>query len=275
MGSSLLNYRVITVASFVAIWNFPSGLLSSTNNNSELPDMAVLRRLPHWRFTTKAYEQEALRLFLEEANGVARELKLPEHLPITKNDLIEIYIGPPALVVLGMISTSNYAYYASVGRTFSGLNLRNQGKQFDETKMEFTWPVVRKDTNQAFQVATQMMAAVKIDVSTLNMDCAVTIDATEPQEMRGKDFIPDYWVTWRRLGKVIAYIEFVEPTRAIRQLHVWDPKYILRKPIRFPNLAELLNQTNTPVMPAWISNQLISTSVTNQARVLVEPQNTK
>src|SRR5437773_7366863 len=36
------------------------------------------------RFTTKAYEREALRLVIEEANRAASDLRLPEALPITE-----------------------------------------------------------------------------------------------------------------------------------------------------------------------------------------------
>src|SRR5260221_9518428 len=54
----------------------------------------ILGHLPHWRFTTDAYKREALRLLIQEANSVARDLRLDESLPITTNSLTEIYIGP-------------------------------------------------------------------------------------------------------------------------------------------------------------------------------------
>lgn len=206
----------------------------------------VLRHLPHWSFTTKAYQEEALKLMLEEANKVAHELKLPEQLPITRSNLIEIHIGPPALVALGFVTTSNYSYNVGWGRSFSGLTRWNHGGTFEPVKKAYTWPISRLDTNRAFQVATQILTAVGMDVTALTRDCTIEISAPKPEASGGTHFIPDYWVNWKKDGKLVAFIEFVEPTRSIRQLKVADPKYILRERIKIPNLAQLLSQTNAP-----------------------------
>jgi len=216
---------------------------------------SVLRHLADWRFTTKAYQDEALRLMIKEANKVARELGLREQLPISRSNLIEIYIGPPALVRLGFVSTSNYAY--NVDRQFSGLTQRNLGETLDQVKAAYTWPISRLDTNKAFQVATQILRAIRMDAAALNRDCRREIYAPKPEALGGTHFFPDYWVTWRKAGELVAFIEFVEPTRCIRQLVVKDPKYVLRERIRVPNLARLLNQTNVPAdTPTKPSEQL-------------------
>ncbi len=48
-------------------------------------------------YTTSAYRLEALKLVLEEANKLARELNLAENLPIVQSNLVESYISPPRL----------------------------------------------------------------------------------------------------------------------------------------------------------------------------------
>jgi hypothetical protein len=207
-------------------------------------ELSILRHLPSWTFTTKAYQREAVRLMLEEANRVAKELSLPEQIPITESNLTEVYISPPALVRLGRISTSNYVYYASVGRTFSGLEQAIQAETWGRILAEHRWPIGRMDTNRAFQAATQIMSAVGMDVAALNRDCRVEIHVALPEGPRGKYFIPDYVVHWKKPGSLGAHVEYFEPTKSIHQLHVWDAKYILRKPMQVPNLAELLDQTN-------------------------------
>src|SRR5436189_5095699 len=45
-----------------------------------------------FHFTTKAYEREALRLVVEQANVVAKQLQLPESLPITEATLSRAFI---------------------------------------------------------------------------------------------------------------------------------------------------------------------------------------
>jgi hypothetical protein len=208
---------------------------------------AVLRRLPDWRFTTKAYQEEALRMLLEEANSAARELGLKENLPILKNDLIEVHIGSPARIALGTISTTNYAYVAGVGRAFSSLVLRDRIGTFERARAKYTWPISRMDTNHAFQVATQLLASVRIDVAALNRECSIGVGASILEETDGRSFVPIYWVAWGKSGRTPASIEFLEPERSVRQIHIYEPRYILRKPAIIPNLAELLGQTNAPI----------------------------
>jgi len=77
-----------------------SAVKISPINESE---KSVLRNLPDWRFTTKAYREEAVRLMLKEANRVAALLPLHERLPIKETDLIERWVGPPASVCLGWV----------------------------------------------------------------------------------------------------------------------------------------------------------------------------
>ena len=220
------------------------------------PDDSILRNLPNWQFTTKAYQLEALRLLVDEANSVAKELNLKEQLPITKTNLIEIFISPPGLGMVGTISTSNYAYAIATHKRFSNLTQRNSVSNFYAAKEKYTWPVSRIDTNLAFQIATQMLAAVKMNVAALNQNCVVEVTTAKLEETHDHLFVPDYWVTWRKSGEVKAFVEFVEPTRTIRQLDVSDPQYILREPIRVPNLAQLLNQTNSmpPTNPPVLTN---------------------
>jgi len=63
-------------------------------------------------FTTKAYQEEALEKVIEEANQVAKELQLPNELPITKSNIVKSFIPPFGFArekeAIGNITTSNY-----------------------------------------------------------------------------------------------------------------------------------------------------------------------
>ena len=118
--------------------------------------------------------------------------------------------------------------------------------RFSEAKVKHRWPISRVDTNRAFEIATQLMTVVDMDVAGLNRDCAVEVATPDPEGFITKHFFPHFWVIWRKSGETVAYVEFVEPTRSILQLAVRDPKYNLREPLRIANLAELLGRTNFP-----------------------------
>ncbi len=209
------------------------------------------RRLRPLMFTTQAYRKEALRLVIREANNVALALNLPEDLPIKETNLVETFIGTPQLARLGIgnIRTSNYIYYMSVGDKFSSLVRTDSELTLSQLKAEYLWPVSRLDTNNAYQMATQWLYAVSMDVQALNRDCKVVIHPWMPEGVSGSNFVPLYRVYWvAKSGDAqgsVAGVELVEPTRSLQQLYVKKSQYILRKPLVITNLGWLLAQTNS------------------------------
>jgi hypothetical protein len=101
------------------------------------------------------------------------------------------------------------------------------------------------NTNGAYKLATQFLAAVSMDVKALNRDCSIRIAAFTPAGKKGENFVPVYWVDWVK-GKegegAVASVELFEPTKTVRQLHVTESKYILRRPLQFTNLDSLLSE---------------------------------
>jgi hypothetical protein len=203
-------------------------------------------------FTTSAYRDEALRLLIKEANQAASELNLPEKLPITESNLVDIYISPPRLgraaKTFGMIATSNYVYSAAVDNKLSYIVKNHLQNSYDKLQGQYLWSMGKMDTNAAYQTATQILNAASMDVKALNRDCNVAISAFTPEGKEGTHFVPVYWITWknRNGGVPIASIELFEPTKTLRQLRVTKSEYISRKPLEVTNLVFLLSQTNAP-----------------------------
>ena len=75
------------------------------------------------KFTSKAFQAEALNMVIDEANQVAKELNLLEELPITKTNLVDLVIGPfgftYAFQKIGNITTKHYVYGVEQGYKFS------------------------------------------------------------------------------------------------------------------------------------------------------------
>lgn len=210
-------------------------------------------------FTTKEYQQAAFNLVLQEANRVAREMQLPEHLPITESNITEAYISPFGssyrTKAIGNVTTSNYIYKVNEGRKFSGLGIVD----YNQTCLKLTQPklpISLMDTNDAYQLATQWLAAASMDVNSLNRDCKVHV-ALAPYwnslarlgDMPERSFVPIYIVWWSPSEKQpkwrndSAYVELFLPTKKLLQLNVDSPEYILRKPLVFTNLSSLFPGT--------------------------------
>jgi len=193
---------------------------------------------------TEEYQKERLRLLVQEANRVAEKMQLPENLPITKSDLVQWYVCPFARAqerkAIRMVVTRNYAYYISKDNKFCYLEKTGQLKERRAWQTQYSWPMSRMDTNGAYQLATQWLAAASMDVAGLNRDCQLRIIAhTAKGNTNDTHFVPLYWVYWtqgaQRQGSV-ASVELFAPTRTLVQLRVEDPAYILRKRLQIPDL---------------------------------------
>jgi hypothetical protein len=203
-------------------------------------------------FTTKAYQNEALKLVIREANKAAKELKLPEELPITESNIVKAFINPfgyaYAKKAVGNVTTKNYVYYVSQGNKFSYLENPHQDELCRKFQASSTLPASQINTNEALKLATKWLKAVSMDVKTLSRDCSVKVelDNAYVHPPAGK-FVPVYYVSWSEKSGgigVVASVRLFSPTKTLLQLRVENPKYIMRPPIAFKNLAFLLSQTN-------------------------------
>jgi hypothetical protein len=215
---------------------FPWGVLTNTNTTPSSAPGAARPRIK-WDFTTAAYQKEALDVIIGEANCVAKELGLHETLPITKSNLTSVAIAPPLMTMFGTITTSNYLYGAGLLKKFSTLDAVNQQRDFFEARKNYYWPIARRDTNAAIATAREVLQKLRIDVRRLDRDYAVKV---YPSSGLGSHFVPIYRVDWVTDEEEIAAVEFLEPTRTIRHIHIDDAKYILRTPLTTSNLRETM-----------------------------------
>lgn len=210
-----------------------------------------------FHFTTPAYQREALRHVLREANQAAIQLKLPEKLPIVETDLTGTFIVgygmsqvPPGMI--GNVHTRSYGYFVSVDHKLSFVEGAHQDVQCMKWRDEYKWPASRLDTNAAYHLATQWLVAAEMDMRGLTRDCAVRIvpNAYWNAGMNKGTFCPIYDIFWisdqnrvQGFGNA-ARVSLFLPTRTLVSLRVQDPKYILREPLVFTNIDTLLSDTN-------------------------------
>jgi hypothetical protein len=214
---------------------------------------------------------------IQEANQVAIALKLPEQLPITRSNLTQFHVSPFgfafAFKMIGNVTTKHYIYGVACDNKFNDLGVAN----YDDTCFklrEHQLPIKQVDTNAAYQLAKQWLKEASMDVTGLNRDCNAHV-AVSPFWHLGDTpqnrFVPIYYVWWTYPGNDQeghggpASVELFAPTKTLLQLSVLDPKYILRKPIVFTNMAALFPgvapiHTNYPVEPIVIDKPLWGTS---------------
>lgn len=254
----------VLIASQLSADHLPPGVPRVVNPDGSLLFIDSL-------FTTEAFQEEGLRLAIAEANKVARELRLPEMLPIAKSNLTHSFISPFGYSYvnkrLGNVTTENYSYGVAQNYKFSDLTIANWEKRCFEIRDKYRWPLSKIDTNQAFKLAVMWMKALRMDVESLNRECQVKsvvspfwneVGPGEP--LRGTTFVPIYEVSWLSPKNVadgsgcVAYVHLAAPEKKLLALTVYDSKYIQRVPVVFTNLAALFPgqatiTTNWPVKP--------------------------
>ena len=136
------------------------------------------RDLPPLMFTTKAYQHEARKLMIREANAVANELQVHEDLPITESNLCGVFISTFGFAYeekkIGTISTKNYTYFCSLDNKFNKIVVANYDNVCFECQ-KVLLPIAKTNFAGAYQLATQWLEAVSMDVKGLNRDCKVHV----------------------------------------------------------------------------------------------------
>jgi len=209
--------------------------------------------------TTEAYWREARRLLLQEANQVATELGVSEEVPLTEN-IVTFTTVPFGWAYMetghvGAVMSRHYEYRVGKSWRFSSLVVASWSEVCANYVRSYRWPSDRLDTNAAYNMATQWLAAVSMDVAGLNRDCVMHA-APAPHWNRFRlntpftnaTFTPIYYVYWiprqTTNGIAAAGVELFAPDKTLLSLRIEDPKYILRKPLHFANLDELLASPN-------------------------------
>lgn len=221
---------------------------------------------------TPAYDQAAAHVMLDEANRLGQILKLQEKTPLLETDVAAFLHSPVGFLRsshLGRLESRNYIYVFLHGTMVTGLAYKELNTSWEAFKKDYTWPVNRLDTNKALGIAAEIMAAAGIDAEQLNRDCDVDIRAPMTE---GSHFLPFYYVDWtvratneasyrrpesgvpgdfqRPLlpsynGKMdVAHLTFLEPTRLIGSLHIYDPKYLKSRSSEELDLEKLLTPEN-------------------------------
>src|SRR3954466_12269023 len=95
-----LRFRLLIFGFFLLLMPVTShGQAFASNNVSGSHQHSSSNR---WRLApTEAFQQEGVRLMIEEADRIARDLNLKEELPITKSNLVSGFVNPPAAFIHG------------------------------------------------------------------------------------------------------------------------------------------------------------------------------
>jgi hypothetical protein len=228
-------------------------------------------------FTTEAYTKAAASVLLAEANAIAHDLQLEERFPITASSLIEMRVNAPywsdVAGMFGVIYTSNYCYSVSKDNALSaivrkfGMGDKKKEQYLKSVERRHAGPLSLMNSNLAYTLATQWLAAAGIDVKALDRDSKVEVNATKFEG----NWLPIFGIRWMQpygtitmarrdtshgpKSEPVAFVELEEPERVLLQMYVSRPQYIKRKRLAVPDRELLLQKTEDPEMrQMWITS---------------------
>ncbi len=250
----------------------PPGVPRTVNTNGDV------EHIDH-NYTTEAYKDEAFRLMILEANQTAQALHLQEDLPITRSRIDGARVSPFGFFygqgLMGYVATTNYTYRVLKAGKLDHIEI-NHSYEVWRGLQDSLLPENQVDNQAAYQLATQWLTSLSVDVKALNRDCQLTV-ASSPvlnyvgngKEPIRRMFAPTYDVWWKSSnGWPAAGVQLYLPDKLLIQLNINDPKYNLRPPLVFTNLVALFPgqaviTTNYPVTPIFIgAGPPVATEVT-------------
>ncbi len=226
--------------------------------------------------TTAAYQTAALQLMVGQANFAAKQLDLKEPLPIViPADTNKWEVAPPPMGIGGYLSCSNYSFEFSNGqlRSIRKQDWLRKNSPPVQNVLDLGGRPSLLDTNSAYQLATQRLASISVDISSLVRTSPPVIFQVivRKRDARGSPLpgdgniviTPLFMIGWgedpinsrlRARPKALSrssrprppapmtpvYMEILGTTREIIELDVRDESLFKSAPLQLTNAVELL-----------------------------------
>lgn len=202
-----------------------------------------------------AYKAALLPLLLPEASYVSEQLKLPTPHPIRIEDIQTALVGTPKFGFSGSIETTNFFFTFPKGKLYFLGNKLKHDEQFD-LYPEWAKTPSLVDSNGAYQLATQWLAAIDVDVAALERKYPHQIEQafywgralgtpenewTQHPPTTNRVMLPIFTVTWGGGSDYPAQIQLLGTTKELMTLRMADASLSRRPALVITNAMELNN----------------------------------
>ena len=234
-------------------------------------------RSNHLARTSLAYRSAVLQQMLAEANSFSDRLKLPPPHPIQSADIVGFYVGAPwfskvedmnlrspvarvraaRIVAGGFIETTNFCFSFNQGHLWHVANRINHDERFSHYSEWAKTPSLI-NSNTAYQLATQWLASVDIDVGALEKQYEPKVEQRwfwnepglgvyHPPGDTNKTMLPIYEVTWgTNWLNFPANVQILGTTKELMKLGFGDFSVSRRPVLVISNAVELNNIPDPP-----------------------------
>jgi len=220
-----------------------------------------------------AYKLVVAGMVLTNMNSILERLGLPAK-PIEQKDLVGVFVWPwfpdapvsqnqdvKPMLPSASFETTNFVFNFREGKLFLIVNKQTNGQQMDRYREWAKMPSLI-GSNEAYQMATNWLARVYVDVPLLNQKYNVSVSQphvwmTPPakwgEEGSNLTAVPIYYVAWNKGDYEAARVGIFGPTKQFTGLTIgdrdkgFDASICSHVYLRVTNEEELLAMTNVPM----------------------------
>jgi len=257
---------------------FGPGLKAAEMTDAERGEMYAVVKSNYLARTSLAYRATVEPQMVVEANYFAKKLKLPPPYPIHENDIVKYNVTAPfysrientnlptpatrllasTFVAGGFIETTNFVFSFTRGYLWDVINRVKHDERFD-LYPEWAKTPSLIDTNGAYQLATQWLAAVGIDVGALEREYAPKVEQQWYWNQPGlsiyhqpgdtnKTMLPIYNVTWgTNWTQYPARVQILGTTKELMVLNFSEFSVSRRPRLVITNAIALSNIPDPPM----------------------------
>jgi hypothetical protein len=236
--------------------DYPADADVGDNSRSHQPDDYHLLTLPNAILKISfAYKATVVAMALTQATQLAQRLNLPCQKPISQPDVKSAFVTPPGLSKPMLPSVSFDTRDFTFSFTDGKLHVIH-GYAYNDWDMAHYHQWVKMpsliDTNAAYQLATNWLSAVSVDVAALNRQYSVSVGQPHfwknPRVDTNLVALPIYQVKWGcdAGGNAQVAVEIFGPTKELMDLTMTDQSFLTHTNLYLTNSTELNNVPNPP-----------------------------
>jgi hypothetical protein len=232
--------------------------------------------------TTAAYQSAVMQLMVNEANFAAKQLDLKETVPpIVATDSNRWSVEPVTEGIGGSVDSENYSFWFHNGklRSIDKIKWFQKISPPANSVLDLADRPSLLDTNSAYQLAKERLAALSVDVAALEKEHPPTIFQVRGKKrgpngepLTGSNTLissPLFMIGWgespvnpilqarmRELNRPMpvrppsdlspVFVEFLGTTRELIDLKINDPSLLKRPVLQLTNAEQLLGPTPPP-----------------------------
>ena len=266
------RFLVWTICCLAPLQAVLAGIPPEITDPEERAMLAAVTNLNH---ASMAYKAVAIERMLAEANYFSERLALPTPHPLRMSDLKYVHVSPlwgsrieatdlPAVALgarlarirtarfaaTGVLESTNFCFSFGKGQLWYVYRHNQEGLQYHPSFDKLAVTPSRIGDAGAYQLATQSLAAVSVDVASMEKKIKPLVwrqPYRYPDGTTNEVLLPFFYVQWGQGDFPAVRVTIDGTTKEVLGISMEDTSFSRRPPLVIPNARKLNDTPDPPV----------------------------